>query len=136
MSLSQQAARCSRRASGGNLAKAAAVHASSRSPSLRSRLWLTATPMQAAISEGYRLLGANLGVAVAPAGDAWETVLRDDPTIDLWQADGSHPSPAGTYLAACALYASIFKISPVGNSDLAHLPPDVARVLQIAAGQP
>jgi len=92
--------------------------------------------MQAAISEGYRLLGANLGVAVAPAGDAWETVLRDDPTIDLWQADGSHPSPAGTYLAACALYASIFKISPVGNSDLAHLPPDVARVLQIAAGQP
>ncbi len=92
--------------------------------------------MQAAISEGYRSLGADLGVAVAPAGDAWQTVLRDDPAIELWQPDGSHPSPAGTYLAACALYRSIFRADPVGIPDTAGLAPDVARALQVAAGQP
>jgi hypothetical protein len=92
--------------------------------------------MQAAISEGYRSLGTDLGVAVAPAGDAWQAVLRHDPAIDLWQPDGSHPSPDGTYLAACVLYTSIFKISPVGSSDMGGLPPDVARALQVAAGQP
>ena len=92
--------------------------------------------MQAAITQGYRSLGAALGVAVAPAGDTWQTVLRTNPTIALWQADGSHPSPAGTYLAACVLYDRIFDMSPVGISDTGGLPPDVARALQVAAGQP
>ena len=92
--------------------------------------------MQAAITQGYRSLGAALGVAVAPAGEAWQTVLRANPTIALWQADGSHPSPAGTYLAACALYARIFDASPVGIADTGGLSPDVAQALQVAAEQP
>jgi hypothetical protein len=69
-------------------------------------------------------------------GLPWQTVLRANPTIALWQADGSHPSPAGTYLAACALYSRIFDASPVGISDTGGVPPDVARALQVAAGQP
>jgi hypothetical protein len=92
--------------------------------------------MQAAITQGYRSLGAALGVAVAPAGEAWQTVLRANPTIALWQADGSHPSPAGTYLAACVLYARIFDASPVGVADTGGLSPDVAQALQVAAEQP
>jgi hypothetical protein len=92
--------------------------------------------MQAAITQGYRSLGAALGVAVAPAGEAWQTVLRANPTIVLWQADGSHPSPAGTYLAACVLYARIFDASPVGVADTGGLSPDVAQALQVAAEQP
>jgi hypothetical protein len=92
--------------------------------------------MQAAITQGYRSLGAALGVAVAPAGEAWQTVLRANPTIALWQADGSHPSPAGTYLAACVLYARIFDASPVGIADTGGLSPDVAQALQVAAEQP
>jgi hypothetical protein len=92
--------------------------------------------MQAAITQGYRSLGAALGVAVAPAGEAWQTVLRANPTIVLWQADGSHPSPAGTYLAACVLYARIFDASPVGIADTGGLSPDVAQALQVAAEQP
>ena len=92
--------------------------------------------MQAAITQGYRSLGAALGVAVAPAGEAWQTVLRANPTIVLWQADGSHPSPAGTYLAACVLYAHIFDASPVGIADTGGLSPDVAQALQVAAEQP
>ncbi len=89
--------------------------------------------MQAAIDEGYRALGGELGVAVARAGEAWQTVVRHDPTTALWQEDGSHPGRAGTYLAACVLYARIFDASPVGISDTEGLPPDLARTLQVVA---
>jgi hypothetical protein len=91
--------------------------------------------MQAAITEAYQALGAALSVAVAPAGQAWQAVLRQDPTIALWQDDGSHPSLAGTYLAACVLYARILNASPVGIADTAGLSSDVAHALQVAAGQ-
>jgi hypothetical protein len=91
--------------------------------------------MQAAIDAGYGALGAQLGVVVAPAGQAWQTVLRDDPTIVLWQDDGNHPSMAGTYLAACVLYTRIFGASPVGIPDSGGLASDVARALQGAAAQ-
>jgi hypothetical protein len=89
--------------------------------------------MQAGISDGYRVLGAQLGVAVAPAGDAWQAAYRRDPRLALWQADGSHPTLAGTYLAACVLYARIFNASPAGIADTAGLPPDVAGLLQAVA---
>ncbi|MBI5608717.1 MAG: SGNH/GDSL hydrolase family protein [Deltaproteobacteria bacterium] len=42
----------------------------------------------------------NQGVRV-PVGDAWMVALQDQPGIELYQADGSHPTVAGTYLAAC-----------------------------------
>lgn len=32
----------------------------------------------------------------------------------LFLDDGSHPSPAGTYLAACTFYAAIFNANPAG----------------------
>jgi hypothetical protein len=91
--------------------------------------------MQAAISEGYRVLGAELGVAVAPAGDVWQVAQRRDPRLALWQADGNHPTLAGTYLAACVLYGRIFNASPAGIADTAGLPPDVAGLLQVVAYQ-
>jgi hypothetical protein len=89
--------------------------------------------MQIAIDQGYGAIGAELGVTVAPAGQAWQTVLREDPAIALWQDDGSHPSAAGTYLAACVLYTRIFGATPVGISASEGLSPDIARILQVAA---
>jgi hypothetical protein len=51
---------------------------------------------------------------VAPAGLAWAAIEQDDPDINLFYKDGSHPSAAGTYLSACVFYATIFGRSPVG----------------------
>jgi hypothetical protein len=91
---------------------------------------------------------------VAPVGMAWAEVRREAPSIDLFLQDGSHPSAAGSYLAACTLYAALFNQSPVGlpatisgvptNVDtgalepsktvvLVGIDPDTARVLQDAA---
>ena len=36
------------------------------------------------------------------------------PDIQLYDKDGSHPSPAGTYLTACVFYTVLSKKSPVG----------------------
>jgi hypothetical protein len=47
--------------------------------------------------------------------------------------DKRHPTPAGTYLAACTIIASVWGVSPVGNTYLGGLDPAVARYLQEVA---
>jgi hypothetical protein len=89
--------------------------------------------MQLAIDDGYAAIARELGVPMAPVGYTWFVVRRQYPGIDLWQSDGSHPSMAGTYLAACVFYATIFRASPEGLAFEGGLPPDQARALQAAA---
>jgi hypothetical protein len=69
---------------------------------------------QAEISASYRGAGEEIGAVVAPAGEAWARVLETRPEITLHDADRSHPTLAGTYLAACVFYAALFGKSPVG----------------------
>src|ERR1051326_165073 len=73
-----------------------------------------ATPEdQAALNYAYMRAAQTTHSLVAPVGLAWARVRQTAPTIDLYYRDGSHPSPAGSYLAACAIYAAIFASSPV-----------------------
>ena len=65
--------------------------------------------MQAAITSAYTDIADEVGARVAPVGEAW-AATRD--RVDLFAGDGSHPSPAGTYLAAAVLYATIFVEDP------------------------
>ena len=58
--------------------------------------------------------GKELGAKAAPAGMAFARSLRGRPDIALYGQDG-HPTMAGTYLAACVLYATIFERSLVGD---------------------
>jgi hypothetical protein len=71
--------------------------------------------------------------SVAPVGVAWRYVRDNHPTIQLYSGDGSHPSVAGSYLAACTFYASLFRKSPVGASYLSTLDATTAGILQSAA---
>lgn len=70
--------------------------------------------MQAAVDAGYLGIASLLDVPIAPVGDAWRMVITEQSSPSLWQADGVHPTTAGTYLAACVFYASIFRQNPVG----------------------
>jgi hypothetical protein len=72
--------------------------------------------MQAAVDDGYLGIASQMNVPIAPVGDAWQAVVTEQSTPSLWQADGVHPTTAGTYLAACVFYASIFRQDPVGLS--------------------
>ena len=89
--------------------------------------------MQAQLDVGYRTIADELRVGVAPVGDAWAAMHDADPGMDLWQTDGSHPTTAGTYLAACVFYASIFHESPVGLAYSADLSGDTTKTIQAAA---
>src|SRR5438067_1224401 len=88
--------------------------------------------MQSAIDDGYLAIAAEEQAAVAPVGVAWSTV-RNQPHPGLWQDDGSHPTAAGTYLAACVFYATIFHQSPRGLTYRADLSPVDAAMLQTIA---
>lgn len=66
------------------------------------------------LAAAYKGVGSEIGARVAPAGLAFARALRQRPTLTLVSDDG-HPTPAGTYLAACVLYATLFGESPVGN---------------------
>ena len=88
--------------------------------------------MQERVTDTYAELGRRTGAVVAPVGRAWAGVRRTHPEVNLYQPDGSHPSPQGTYLAACVFVAAIFGKSPVGATPL-QIPASDAAVLQRAA---
>lgn len=83
--------------------------------------------MQDALTAGYDEVALLVSAVVAPVGEAWRTALLADPTIVLHENDGSHPNLAGSYLAACVFYATLFGESPVGLAFDAGLSPQARR---------
>ena len=49
-----------------------------------------------------------VGGVVIPVGIAWKDALDADPELPLYSADGYHPAPAGTLLAALTVYDRLF----------------------------
>jgi len=89
---------------------------------------------QKAITDAYTTIGKELGALVVPAGVAWEKFLGKHKTPVLHDKDGSHPTLAGSYLAACVFLGILFGESPVGiESDLKGLTPEEVESLQIVA---
>ena len=68
------------------------------------------------IEEMYVAAGNANQALVIPVGLALENAYRHRPDIKLHKLDGTHPSLLGTYLAACTVFASIFRASPIGLS--------------------
>lgn len=87
-----------------------------------------------AMDAAYRSMGDRLLVSVIPAGLAFAASLAAKPALVLNQYDG-HPTPAGTYLAGCTAFATIYHTSPVGNTAHGGLSADVAQHLQKMAAK-
>ncbi|MGZ5269784.1 MAG: DUF4886 domain-containing protein [Ramlibacter sp.] len=85
------------------------------------------------LAEQYTRAGNANDLLVIPAGLAFAKAIAAKPDLELYQADKRHPSLAGTYLASCATFATLFRKSPVGATYTAGLPADTARLLQQAA---
>lgn len=101
---------------------------------------------QGAIDEQYAKAKTANGGLLAPVGRAWQQALQEKDPIALHDADGSHPSPAGSYLAACVLFATMAggdvatfpdKLAVTGDDGkervLVELTPDVGKRLRAAA---
>lgn len=80
-----------------------------------------------------RMADSSDRAMVSPVGAVWGYVRTNQPGIDLYNSDGSHPSTEGTYLAACTFYASLFRQSPVGATYTGGLSAATAGILQQAA---
>lgn len=63
--------------------------------------------MQDTVTAGYARLAAATGADIAPAGEAWRRALAARPDLVLHTEDRSHPTGAGSYLAACVLYRTL-----------------------------
>ncbi|GGZ91856.1 T9SS type A sorting domain-containing protein [Algibacter mikhailovii] len=81
-------------------------------------------------TDAYNTMAESFKTEVSPVGVAWKKVRDDNDPINLYDPDGSHPSYAGSYLAACVFYATIFDKSPVGLSFTGSLSKDDASYLQ------
>jgi hypothetical protein len=90
--------------------------------------------MQRRLTAAYRDLAVRTSAVLAPVGTAWAAVRLAHPEIELYAGDGIHPSPQGTYLAACVFYARLFGKSPAG-ADKLGLSAAEAKVLQEAAAE-
>ncbi len=87
------------------------------------------------LEKAYLDIAGKTGGYVAPVGLAFSNAIKAHPEINLYHSDGSHPSLAGTYLAACVLFATLYDHSPVGgalpvDSDMTE---QTARALQQVA---
>jgi hypothetical protein len=91
---------------------------------------------QQAIRDAYSSIGKELHATLVPAGVAWQKFVAKYDRPVLHDADGSHPTLAGSYLAACVFYSVLFKETPVGiESDLKNISAKEIAILQRIAWQ-
>ena len=86
--------------------------------------------MQQGLRNTYLYLATMNDAHVSPVGVAWKNVRDTQPQIDLYVDDGSHPSVAGTYLAACVFYCTLFQESCVDATFNSSLPAETAAILR------
>jgi hypothetical protein len=86
---------------------------------------------QKLLTDSYNEIGAELGATVVPVGIAWQLLLAKDDTPVLHAEDGSHPTVAGSYLAACTFYATLFDGDPTElKTDIGELTDGDRELLQ------
>ena len=91
---------------------------------------------QQAITDAYVGIGRELAATVVPVGLAWQRFLGEHDEPVLHDRDQSHPTLAGSYLAACVFLAVLFRESPVGaDAGVAGLSEKDLALLQKAAWQ-
>ncbi|MFB1005151.1 MAG: hypothetical protein QMC59_01565 [Candidatus Poseidoniaceae archaeon] len=117
---------------------------------LNPMLYSNFTVMQDRLTSGYLDYQSNMTatgatVWVAPVGLAFKHIhdevmaggvnasMSGNLFYDLYGSDGSHPSLAGSYLAACVLHATMTGTSPVGSNDTVALNSTIKLQLQQAA---
>lgn len=86
--------------------------------------------MQQRLRESYLEMAFDNSAFAAPVGVAWKHVRDTHPLINLYNADESHPSPEGSYLAASVFYCTVFRTSCESASFNFSLDPDTAAILR------
>ena len=92
-----------------------------RAAGARTALYLTwsrrdAAATQAQLDGAVEAIAAERSATIVPVGRAWHEALRRHPDVALYTDDGSHPTTAGSYLAACVFAIVLLGVRPAGTS--------------------
>lgn len=87
------------------------------------------------IYRNYLYLADTAGQVIVPIGPAFLRIMAGYPAIDLWGPDGEHPSTAGSWLIAGALFSTVFKYSPYASTANPVFPAPVDSLLKVTAWQ-
>lgn len=68
------------------------------------------------LRERYMMMAEMNDAIVSPVGAVRRFVREQHPEIQLYNADGSHPSAEGAYLAAMCFYTTFFRKSPLNTN--------------------
>lgn len=83
--------------------------------------------MNARLRRAYLQMAADNQAITSPVGAVWRAMRDSMPGVDLYTPDESHPSYAGSYLAACTFYATLFKKPLTGTTFYGSLAPSAAQ---------
>lgn len=91
--------------------------------------------MQDRLTQTTREAARRNDALVVPVGEAWRAVRTEHPDLGaaLYAQDGSHPSPQGSYLAACVFLRSLLNAEPTDVTYRGRLEKDTAQTLRDAA---
>ncbi len=81
----------------------------------------------------YLMFADSNNAIVSPVGAVWRHLRIHNPDIDLYEADESHPSTAGSYAAACTFYAILFRKDPTSITWNSSLKASDAAIIRQAA---
>jgi hypothetical protein len=81
----------------------------------------------------YTIMAEDNEALISPVAKLWHYLRDNNPSLELYQADESHPSPAGTYAAALSFYSLFFGKEPMTNSYNFTLSSAVANTVKAAA---
>jgi hypothetical protein len=65
----------------------------------------------------YEQMAIDNQAVLSPVGALWHYIRQNNPSLQLYASDGSHPSLAGSYAAACSFYSTIFRKDPTLITD-------------------
>ena len=72
----------------------------------------TYSGMDSLLRMRYEYMANANNALVSPVGAVWRYIRNNFPAIELYSADESHPSLAGSYAAACTFYSIVFRKDP------------------------
>lgn len=91
--------------------------------------------MDSLLHRRYMQMAEMNDALASPVGRVWKYIRNNHPEIDLYASDGSHPSQAGTYAAACAFYSVVFRESPTLSTYNYSLDAETAEAIRMAADE-
>lgn len=100
-------------------------------PNCFARPWVcTYEGMDDVIQKVYTDMARTNKAEISPVGAVWRELRANHPDIKLYSKDGSHPSLAGSYVAACTFYTMIYKKDPIAINWNSSLPETEVEIIK------